>query len=65
MPVVPSLKVPVHTGALTQREAKSPLYLVAWEQVSSRGNVCYEEPRVGICSLRAVNPKLVKKAGAL
>lgn len=41
------------------------LYLVAWEQVSSRGNVCYEEPRVGICSLRAVTPKLVKKAGAL
>uniref|UniRef100_A0A8C5TS00 KIAA1958 n=1 Tax=Malurus cyaneus samueli TaxID=2593467 RepID=A0A8C5TS00_9PASS len=62
LPVVPSLQLQEHTRAPETTGAKSPLCLVAWQQIKSLGNVCFKEPRAGICSLRAVIPNLVKKA---
>ncbi|XP_048383252.1 uncharacterized protein KIAA1958 isoform X3 [Stegostoma tigrinum] len=45
----------------SQRDPKSPFYLVARKDFSQLDNVWFEEQRMGLRSLRAVVPKLAKK----
>uniref|UniRef100_A0A663N708 KIAA1958 n=1 Tax=Athene cunicularia TaxID=194338 RepID=A0A663N708_ATHCN len=45
----------------TQIEAKSPFYLTAQKWVRGVGNICYEEQRMGLHSLRGTIPQLAKK----
>ncbi|XP_059830829.1 uncharacterized protein KIAA1958 isoform X3 [Hypanus sabinus] len=46
----------------SQRDPKSPFYLVARKDFSQLDSVWFEEQRMGLRSLRAVVPKLAKKA---
>ncbi|GAB0205931.1 hypothetical protein GRJ2_003058700 [Grus japonensis] len=41
-------------------EDETPVCLMACKEVSSMGNIWYEEQRMGLCSLRGVIPNKVK-----